>query len=99
MDNKQVIREMLKDFQAKYIASQRSVNCPFRFPNEEKLDEMKPDATWVMMVSHHDLCAILFPSWAKEYLSDKVFDGMCPCYVMSHSYVRRRARKFVKEGR
>ena len=97
MDNKQVAREMLKDFQANTVASRRPSRCPFIIRD----DDFDPD-------QDHSLCAILFPRWRLKYL-DAAFDWIpdedgdrvpcCPCEAMSHSYVRRKARKFVKEGR
>ncbi len=97
MNNKQVAREMLKDFQVKVMASQRSGRCPFILREDDSVTEYD-----------HSLCAVLFPRWRLKYL-DKNFDWLpdengirdpnCPCEIMTHSYVRRKARRFVKEGK
>ena len=97
MNNKQVAREMLKDFQARYPASGRHNVCPFAIYTNEATTIV---GVTVKIIERqlHELCAQLFPRWAVlNYNPPHILK--CPCHALSHSYVRRKARRFVKEGR
>ena len=84
MDDKILIKEMLKDFIKRRPTNKYGYRegCPFI---GEKGDQ------------YHDLCAILFPGWGKKHLKNKKWSRTgCPCTVMSKPYVKRKARAFVK---
>lgn len=83
MDDKMFTKEMLKEFYKNYPhLDDRLVNCPF----------------YVEKTYHHECCVTLFPGWARKYYNseDEEHEG-CPCMKMSQSYVRRKARAFVKK--
>lgn len=91
MDDKQVAKEMLKDFMKEYPSEKRPKQCPFTVALDYKLSR------------HHELCAVVFPGWGRKYLekwrtasrSRQSAYAYCPCAKMSQSYVRRKARAFV----
>ncbi len=86
MTDEQVAKEMLKDF-----INRRPLN---RFKHREGCPFV------IGCKQHHELCAVLFPGWGKKYLKAKIgkTKGVCPCTVMSKSYVKRTARRFAKLG-
>ena len=90
MDKEMMAKEMLKDFIVAEVERDRTLLCPFATDRHNIY----------LNVYHHDLCAILFPRWAKKHMHDDglTYDGKCPCMSMSQSYVRRKARAFVKKN-
>ena len=86
MDDRQVAREMLKDFYARQGYYNGNITqCPF------VIEENVPKY-------YHECCALIFPGWARKYYKDGDKQE-CPCAVMSVSYVRRKAREFVKKNK
>ena len=53
MDDKQVAKEMLKDFISTHSTNLRPHRCPF----VKKYKGIK--------LQHHDLCAVVFPGWGR----------------------------------
>ena len=81
-------REMLKDFRAKVPPDRRVFGCPFKSPESDRI-----------RLYYHELCATIFPKWAKKNLDLKephLLTGSCPCNVMTHRYVKQRVEKFIR---
>jgi len=82
MNKKQIERHLISLRQWGDI---RSV-CPF----DVGLDTVSKDTCL------NKYCGKVFPGWRRSQNSD--LDTMlCPCYVLSITYVKRRFRKWLKE--
>ncbi len=92
--NEILAREMLKDYRANVPPYTRVYGCPFSCKSNPTIQDLLDGPVY-----YHELCALLFPKWAKKNFNwedENLLLGSCPCNVMTHKYVKQRIEKFMK---